>query len=73
MEETEKDIDESQGELDALTAKCALEENSGPVASELDKILQECGVERQAYYGRTFVGNHCHKMLKVSILTAQLQ
>ena len=31
----------------------------------LDKVLGSIHIERQAYYGGTFVGNHVHKALKV--------
>jgi hypothetical protein len=31
----------------------------------LDGALKSFKVERQAYYGGTFVGNHVHKTLKV--------
>ena len=34
----------------------------------LDKTLKTFNVERQAYYGGTFVGNHVHRALKVCIL-----
>ena len=37
----------------------------GPCASSLDDTLKQCGVERQAYHGKSFIGNHCHTMLKV--------
>lgn len=37
----------------------------GPFFQTLDKSLKELNVERQAYQGGTFVGNHVHKLLKV--------
>jgi len=37
----------------------------GPCVQTLDKVLGDIGVERQAYYGGTFVGNHVHKCCKV--------
>ena len=43
------------------------DKNVGPCASSIDETLCNLGVERQAYYGRSFIGNHCHKMLKVYI------
>ena len=36
---------------------------------ELDSTLKQIGVERRAYFGGTFVGNHVHKCLKVINLT----
>ena len=43
----------------------------GPCVQGLEKALSEMGVERQAYYSGTFVGNHVHKCCKVSNLYAQ--
>ena len=43
-----------------------LEIGAGPCAASLDQILQELGVERQVYHGKSFIGNHCHKMLQVT-------
>ena len=37
----------------------------GPFFSSLEKSLQSLNVQRQAYHGKTFVGNHVHKLLKV--------
>lgn len=31
----------------------------------LDQTLESLGVCRQAYHSQSFVGNHCHKLLKV--------
>ena len=39
--------------------------HGGPVVKALDEALAKCGVERQAYHGRAFVGNHVDKMLEV--------
>ena len=53
--------------------KCALSKipelpfGAGPVTSLLDDILQTIEVHRQAYHRRSFVGNHVHKCLKVSL------
>jgi hypothetical protein len=38
--------------------------NDGPCVQELDRTLKQIGVERQAYFGGTFVGNHVNKCLK---------
>lgn len=37
----------------------------GPFYRTLDPALAQLHVERQAYHGGTFVGNHVHKLLKV--------
>ena len=39
--------------------------HDGPFVKSLDVALQNIGVERQQYFGGTFVGNHIHKTLKV--------
>ena len=41
----------------------------GPFTNSLDKALSSFNVERQAYYGGTFVGNHVHRSLKVYMYT----
>ena len=40
---------------------------SGPVVGCLDKTLKEHKVQRQAYHGKAFVGNHVHKCCKVRV------
>ena len=42
----------------------------GPFVCALEEALQTCGVERQAYHGGSFVGNHVHTCLRVSQITA---
>ena len=49
--------------------KPALSPKDGPCVQKLDSTLKQIGVERQAYFGGTFVGNHVHKALKVRNLT----
>ena len=39
----------------------------GPVTSNLDNVLKKNKITIQAYHGRTFVGNHCHKYLQPSV------
>ncbi len=55
-------------ELSKLRAemKKKVQRSDGPFFSILEKSLNELNVERQAYQGGTFVGNHVHKLLKVS-------
>lgn len=36
----------------------------GACEKKLDDVLKELTVKRQAYHGKSFVGNHVHKMLK---------
>ncbi|XP_030828702.1 uncharacterized protein LOC105439624 isoform X2 [Strongylocentrotus purpuratus] len=37
---------------------------SGMIAASLDQALQDMHVQRQAYHGKSFIGNHVHKCLK---------
>ena len=47
--------------------------SGGPCVKALDESLSKCNVQRQAYHGRSFVGNHVNKMLKVIILSSLYQ
>jgi hypothetical protein len=40
----------------------------GPIVSELDVVLQKHKIVRQAYHGRSFIGNHCNKYLKAAVI-----
>ena len=48
----------------ATPSKFALKD--GPFMQGLEDALHSCGIDRQAYHGRTFIGNHVHKCLRVS-------
>ena len=41
------------------------EREEGIFVSALDKALKSFHVERQAYHGGSFIGNHIHRALKV--------
>ena len=41
----------------------------GPFLGSLNKSLEQLQVQRQAYHGATFVGNHVHKLLQVIFRT----
>ena len=43
-------------------------ERDGPFSRSLEVALTSLHVQRQAYQGGTFVGNHVHKLLKVYYL-----
>ena len=49
---------------DKLAQGFKLEE--GPFNQGLDRALKSFKVEREAYYGGTFIGNHVNKCLKVN-------
>ena len=52
-------------QINKLKAECNLKSGTGPCVRKLDEVLCDLNVERQAYYGKTFIGNHVNKMLKV--------
>ena len=52
-------------ESETLLNQNKLTKTHGPCVQELDKQLNMLNVQRQAFYGGTFIGNHVHKMLKV--------
>ena len=51
-----------QTECDNLKAK--FQEKVGQKELELTMSLEKMSVDRQAYHGNVFVGNHCKKILK---------
>jgi len=51
-------------ELDILEKENLLSKNDGICVRKLDDVLKELNVERQAFHGKSFIGNHVHKMLK---------
>ena len=59
------------GEIDRL--KTQIEKDfkmeEGPFIKGLDQALKSFHVQREAYYGGTFIGNHIHKCLKVKYFT----
>jgi hypothetical protein len=38
--------------------------DEGPFVNSLDKALSSFNVDRRAYFGGTFIGNHVHRLLK---------
>ena len=49
------------------TVKKGFHRNYGIFVKSLDKALASFNVERQAYHGGSFIGNHIHRALKVCI------
>ena len=39
---------------------------NGPLPVHLDEVLKKMNVERQAYHGKSFIGNHVHTCCKVT-------
>lgn len=48
-----------------MPAKFAVKD--GLFVQALDASLRGCGVDKQAYHGGSFVGNHVHECLKVGL------
>ncbi|KAI8495260.1 hypothetical protein Bbelb_272460 [Branchiostoma belcheri] len=48
----------------AILTEASLKPGKGPFCSKLDPVLQEFHVQRQAYHGKSFIGNHVDKMLQ---------
>ena len=56
--------------LQEMKDKNTLKKGIGPCVQRLDEILNSLNVQRQAYHGKSFVGNHVHKMLQVHFTTS---
>ena len=52
-------------DITEMSQQANLPSSSGPVTADLDKVLQKNKIIMQAYHGQSFVGNHCHKYLKL--------
>ena len=55
-------------EMMTNTNKSVLPKGAGVVTRNLDIVLQEHNIHRQAYHTKSFVGNHCNKYLKVLVI-----
>ena len=44
----------------------AFEKANGPISVQLDEVLKKMNVKRQAYHGKSFIGNHVHTCCKVT-------
>ncbi|XP_035700061.1 uncharacterized protein LOC118432548 [Branchiostoma floridae] len=53
-----------RAKADAVRNKASVKTGKGPLTSQLDPKLKEFKVRRQEYHGKSFIGNHVHKMLK---------
>ena len=52
-------------ETDKLKSE-SLSIHDGPFSKAIEKSLQDIGVQRQAYHGGAFIGNHVHLCCQVS-------
>ena len=46
---------------------------AGPCVASVEPILQQHNIERQVYHGGAFIGNHVHRALKPTVVTAIAQ
>ena len=44
----------------------AFERSDATLTKQLDVVLKQMNVERQAYHGKSFIGNHVHICCKVT-------
>ncbi|XP_065658452.1 uncharacterized protein LOC136082964 [Hydra vulgaris] len=51
-------------ECNALENESIFKKSEAPYIQQIEVILQKLKVQRQAYHGKCFIGNHVHKMLK---------
>ena len=65
IDDLNKSIEEKNQQLKFFSDENKMPENIGICETSLDKTLNTLGVQRQAYHGKSFIGNHCHKMLQV--------
>ncbi|XP_047124751.2 uncharacterized protein LOC105844462 [Hydra vulgaris] len=56
---------EKISELEIMKETDHVKMSFGPLVNKLDEVLNLLGVQRQAYHGKSFVGNHVNKMLKM--------
>ena len=57
-----------ENRLAKLKKESFLEERTGPIAANLDKVLNKHKITLQAYHGRSFVGNHAHRYFQVNTI-----
>ena len=67
IEDIDKELDEHRRQISQSTKALKLNENVGNCANSLDSVLKKLNIERQAYHSLSFIGNHCHKLLKVNL------
>ena len=58
-------------EYEQLKTTTKYHKSDGPCLKALDKVLTTKNVQHQAYHGKSFIGNHVKKMLKVILFLIQ--
>ena len=75
---TLKEVDDkllsyNNNQLSVLKKENKFHADVGPCQTSIDKTLKELGVDRQAYFGGSIIGNHCDKILKDDNIDIVLQ
>lgn len=60
-------IKQTEKKIEVERKKSKLEPRAGPVASNLDRVLNKHEIALQAYHGRSFNGNHSNKYLEENV------
>ena len=53
-----------------ITKASTSKDLSGPCLRSVEPVLQQHHIQRQAYHGGAFIGNHVHEALKPTVVTA---
>ncbi|KAJ8018727.1 hypothetical protein HOLleu_43131 [Holothuria leucospilota] len=61
IQEKLKERDNLRNEAESIRKGAKLSFDKGPLVKQLDATLQKFRVARQAYHGKSFVGNHVHR------------
>lgn len=65
IQEHLKERDNLRNEAESIRKGAKLSFDKGPLVRQLDATLQKFRVARQAYHGKSFVGNHVHRCCQV--------
>ena len=65
QEVAEKELKEKTDAVKSIQGKA----DGGPCAASLEAVLQQHGIQRQAYHGGAFEGNHVHKGLQEKVFS----
>ena len=54
--------------IESMKNNLSLKYGQGPFTSCLETVLLKHHIARQAYHGKSFIGNHCNKYLQENVL-----
>lgn len=66
LAELERELQQATQELENAQKKVRMQGHSsaGPCMAAIEQVLQRSHIQRQAYHGGAFTGNHVHKALQ---------